>query len=56
VDDGKRIRRHHRPPTEEQRDERVKLDMDPEDALRKLLGVPVADDDVASRPGARPGQ
>lgn len=37
--------RRHRAPTEAQRDERVKLDADPDDALRKILGVQTEDDD-----------
>ena len=40
--DQAKPRRHDRRPTERQRDERVKLEVDPDDALRHLLGVPVA--------------
>lgn len=34
-----RPRRHDRRPSDAQRDERVKVDGDPDDVLRKLLGV-----------------
>lgn len=42
-------RRHDRAPTEAQRDERVRLEIEPDEALRRLLGVPEeeADDDDA---------
>lgn len=36
-------RRHDRAPSEAQRDERVRLDIDPDEALKRLLGV--TDDD-----------
>jgi hypothetical protein len=36
--------RHDRGPTEAQRDERVRLDIDPDEALKKLLGVDEEED------------
>lgn len=41
-------RRHDRPPTEAQRDERVRVDVDPDDVLRKLLGVDPEDTEEES--------
>lgn len=42
-------RSHDRAPTEAQRAERVRLDIDPEEALKRLLGVDEeADDDEDS--------
>jgi len=42
-------RKHDRPPTDAQRDERVRVDVDPDDVLRKLLGVePEADTEKES--------
>ena len=47
--DGSRKRRHDRPPTDAQRDERVRADLDPDDILRVILGVePEKDDDAES--------
>lgn len=50
---GKAKRRHDRRPTERQRDERVKLEIDPDDALRVLLGVPIAADPDAPKKSSK---